>query len=147
MAYLMETASTTLESLTGAYNKRIQIQLDSVVREFDGLSRSILDTVRVHHEAAFHDFVCRKNTGAVPADPTNFHACLAGSIVMCDRAQVSNAGARQIEAELVSSSEISERPSSAWIRADHISIKYSRFYELFMAIPLRTWSQGIRLWL
>lgn len=68
----MEKASITLKSLIGAYNKQIQIQLDSVVREFNGLSQKILNTVRLHHEAAFNDFECRKNTGAIPADPTNF---------------------------------------------------------------------------
>lgn len=97
----MDKASIALESLLGTYNQRIQFQLGSVVRDFDDLSRNILDTVRVHHETAFRDFVRRQNTGAIPADPANFYACLAGSIVMCGI----DAGARQVEAELVSSNE------------------------------------------
>ena len=101
IASLMDTASITLEGLLGTYNERIQFQLGSVVRDFDDLSRNILDTVRTHHETVFHDFVRRQNTGAIPADPANFYACLAGSIVMCSL----DAGARQVEAELVSSIE------------------------------------------
>ena len=97
----MDTASIALESLLGAYNERIRFQLGSVVRDFDDLSRNILDTVRVRHETVFHDFSRRQNTGAIPADPANFYACLAGSIVMCSL----DAGARQVGAELVSSNE------------------------------------------
>jgi hypothetical protein len=104
----MDKASIALESLLGTYNERIQSQLNSVVRDYDGLSQNVLDTVRVHHEAVFHDFVRRKNTGAIPTDPANFYACLAGSIVMCGSVQVDNAGACQIEAKLVSSNERSK---------------------------------------
>jgi hypothetical protein len=98
----METASIALENLLGTYNQRIQSQLDSVVRDFNGLSRNVLNAVKIHHETVFHDFVRRQNTGAIPADPANFYACLAGSIIMCGSAQVIDEGSRQIETELVS---------------------------------------------
>lgn len=101
IASLMDAASIALEGLLGTYNERIQFQLGSVVRDFDDLSRNILNTVRIHHETVFHDFVHRQNTGAIPADPANLYACLAGSIVMCSL----DAGAPQVEAELVSSNE------------------------------------------
>lgn len=98
----MEKASVALENLLGAYNERVQSQLDSVVREFNSLSRSILNTVKMHHETVFHDFMRRQKTGAIPADPANFYACLAGSFIMCGSAQLAKVSARQIEAEFVS---------------------------------------------
>lgn len=99
----MENASIALENLLGTYNQRIQSQLDSVVCDYNALSRNVLKTIQMHHEPVFHDFVRRQNTGAIPADPANFYACLAGSIVMCDSAQIIDENARQIKAELVSS--------------------------------------------
>jgi len=123
-----------------AYNERIQTQLDSVVREFNGLSKNVLNTLRVHHQAAFHDFMRRTKTGAIPVDPTNFHACLAGSVVMCGSAPANNAGGRRIEAEPVGSNVILERLSRTWIQADHTSIGYSYYCGLSMSMALRTWN-------
>lgn len=98
----MEPGPLALESLIDGYNELVQIQLDSVVCEFDGLSKNILNTVRVNHEAVFQDFACRKNTGAIPTDLANFYACLAGSMIMHGSAQSNNTDTHQIKAELVS---------------------------------------------
>lgn len=111
---LMENGPANhFETLIGVYNERIQTQLSSVICELTYLSENVANLILVHHPEAFHDFMRRKNTGAISVDPTNFHACLAGSIVMYGSAQAHNASARQVEEELVSSSEILERLNSA----------------------------------
>lgn len=100
----MENASIALEHLLGTYNRQIQSQLDSVVRDYNVVSRNVLNIVKTHHETVFHDFVHRNNTGAIPADPANFYACLAGSIITCGSARVIDGSACLIKAELVGSS-------------------------------------------
>lgn len=138
----MENASIALENLLGTYNQRIRSQLDAEVCDFNALSRNVLKTIQMHHEPVFDDFVRRQKTGAIPADPANFYACLAGSIIMCDSAQIINESARQIKAELVSSS--SNRILEGFVvvgesrLTDRISVNFSFFCEPYMNVLLRT---------
>jgi hypothetical protein len=129
-----------LDTLISVYNQGVQAQLNYVICEFTYLSKNVANLIRVHHHEAFHDFERRKNTGAIPVDPTNFHACLAGSIVMCGSTQANNAGARQVEEKLVNLSVILDRSSSALIEADEISAAYSYHCKIYISMPLRTWS-------
>ena len=81
--------------------EQLQTQAALTLSKDEMTSAHALSTVRLHAPIAYEDFEHRVKTGAIPCDPCNFHACLAGSVLMSGFHYVKAEGADEIVGALV----------------------------------------------
>lgn len=103
---------TACRDLLRPYEGELQAQA-AFAHRFETASAYALRTVQRHASIAYEDFNRRIKTGTIPHDACNFHACLAGSVLLFGCCDVTAEGVDKIVQALVCRKVNVKRPGTS----------------------------------